>query len=143
VILRVHPRPARLYFITSLFRYFVISCRKSLSPSESALTKKALVTHLESALPKSLDLKSFRIRTYVKGWGEGAERLTRNQRSALPRADEVACWFDATKRPLRKAAATTAGTKLRRRRPSIPIARAGSRLRSGGLRRWRRIWLWH
>src|SRR5580692_6102745 len=42
-----------------------------LSPLESALTKNPRVTHLESALPNSLDLKSFRIRTYEKGRGEG------------------------------------------------------------------------
>jgi hypothetical protein len=33
---------------------------KTLNPSESALTKNALVTRLESALPKWLSLKSFR-----------------------------------------------------------------------------------
>src|SRR5271168_4221565 len=43
----------------------------NLSPLESALTKNRRVTHLESALPKSLDLKSFRIRTYEKRGGRG------------------------------------------------------------------------
>ena len=71
VTLRLHPRPARLYLITSLFRYFLIPYRKTLSPSESALTKNAPVTPLESALPKCLNLKSFRIRTYKIRRGEG------------------------------------------------------------------------
>src|SRR5271154_4284118 len=43
-----------------------------LSPLESALTKNTRVTRLESALPYSLDLKSFRIRTYEKRRGRGA-----------------------------------------------------------------------
>src|SRR5271156_350560 len=43
-----------------------------LTPSESALPQSRRVTRLESALPKSLDLKSFRIRTYKKWRGEGA-----------------------------------------------------------------------
>ncbi len=78
VTLRLHPRPARLYLITSLFRYFVTSCCRTLSPSESALTKNAPVTRLESALPKCLNLKSFRIRTYKIRRGEGSKRLTRS-----------------------------------------------------------------
>jgi hypothetical protein len=78
VTLRLHPRPARLYLITSLFRYFLISSRKSLTPSESALTKNAPVTLLESALTKCLNLKSFRIRTYKIRRGEGSKRLTRS-----------------------------------------------------------------
>jgi len=45
--------------------------RYLLTPVESALTEKRPVTPLESALPKTLDLKSFRIRTCGKGWGEG------------------------------------------------------------------------
>ncbi len=43
-----------------------------LSPLESTLTKNPRVTRLESALPNSLDLKSFRIRTYEKRRGRGA-----------------------------------------------------------------------
>src|SRR5882724_4810854 len=39
------------------------------SPAESALPKNRPVTRLESADPKILDLKSFRIRTYRKWWG--------------------------------------------------------------------------
>ena len=40
-----------------------ITSHHSLSPSESALTKNASITRLESALPKTQHLKSFRIRT--------------------------------------------------------------------------------
>src|SRR5580704_6825850 len=47
-----------------------------LSPSESAVPKNAAVTRLESAVPKSLDLKSFRIRTCEKRRGEGWKLLT-------------------------------------------------------------------
>jgi hypothetical protein len=41
------------------------------NPLESALTENRRVTPLESALPESLDLKSFRIRTYKIRRGEG------------------------------------------------------------------------
>src|SRR5579863_7255302 len=41
-----------------------------LTPLQSALTENARITPLESALTKLLDLKSFRIRTYEKRWGE-------------------------------------------------------------------------
>jgi hypothetical protein len=44
---------------------------KMLTPLESALTKNEPVTPLESADPKTLDLKSFRIRTYEKRGGRG------------------------------------------------------------------------
>jgi hypothetical protein len=47
------------------------------NPVESALPKDALVTRLESADPKTLALKPFRIRTYKKGWGGGCKLLTR------------------------------------------------------------------
>src|SRR5580704_16467066 len=59
--------------------------RYHLTPSESALRRNRRVTRLESALPKSLHLKPFRIRTYEK-WrgGEGDELLTRNM-VRLPR----------------------------------------------------------
>jgi hypothetical protein len=42
-----------------------------LSSLESALPKNTRVTPLQSALPNSLDLKSFRIRTCKTGWGVG------------------------------------------------------------------------
>src|SRR5271163_4819246 len=58
----------------SLARY----TRNQLTPSESALPRSRRVARLESALPKSLDLKSFRIRTCEKWRGEGGELLTRN-----------------------------------------------------------------
>src|SRR5271155_1399001 len=48
----------------------------SVSAAESALTKFASVTPLESALAKTLDLKSFRIRTYKKRGGRGSKILT-------------------------------------------------------------------
>jgi hypothetical protein len=50
---------------------------------ESALTKNSRVTALESADPKSLDLKSFRIRTYKNWRGEGGKtsRLFKHQPS--------------------------------------------------------------
>ena len=57
----------------------------SFSPSpavnllESALPRNERVTPVESALPKSLDLKSFRIRTYKKGGGEGTNLLTKDE----------------------------------------------------------------
>jgi hypothetical protein len=56
----------------------------SLTPLQSALTENARVTRLESALTKLLDLKSFRIRTYEKRWGEGCKLLTRSATTALP-----------------------------------------------------------
>src|SRR5277367_5568129 len=49
---------------------------QELTPLQSALTKNAPITLLESALPKTLDLKSFRIRTYEKRRGEGCKLLT-------------------------------------------------------------------
>src|SRR5208282_914591 len=69
---------------------------KKLTPLESALTKNTPITPLESADPKTLDLKSFRIRTYEKRRGEGGKLLTgillarmapiRVQQLAVPRA---------------------------------------------------------
>jgi hypothetical protein len=44
---------------------------KTLNPLESALPQNAPITLLKSALPKSLDLNSFRIRTYKNRWGGG------------------------------------------------------------------------
>src|ERR1700747_2217989 len=49
---------------------------KTLNPLESALPQNAPITLLKSALPKSLDLNSFRIRTYKNRWGGGIEQLT-------------------------------------------------------------------
>ncbi len=42
------------------------------NPVESTLPNNGRVTRLESADPKTLALKPFRIRTYKKGWGEGS-----------------------------------------------------------------------
>jgi len=42
------------------------------TPPESALTQNVPLTLVESALTNSLDLKSFRIRTYKKMAGEGS-----------------------------------------------------------------------
>jgi hypothetical protein len=48
---------------------------------ESALAKIPSVTRLESALANSLNLKPFRIRTYKKRWGEGANGQPRQSRA--------------------------------------------------------------
>ena len=48
-----------------------IASLRSLSPVESALPQNAYITRLESALPKTQHLKSFRIRTYGER-GRGA-----------------------------------------------------------------------
>ena len=45
----------------------------TVNPVESALTENGRVTPLESALPKTLNLKVFRIRTYEKWRGEGVD----------------------------------------------------------------------
>ena len=50
---------------------FAKSRETHLTSIESALTRDTPITRLESALTKSLDLKSFRIRTYKKGGGGG------------------------------------------------------------------------
>src|SRR5271154_932832 len=73
----------------------------SLTSLESALTKNRPITHLESALTNSLDLKSFRIRTYEKRRGEGCKRLT-----SLSPADffpEGSRWSSLTNRQSRPA----------------------------------------
>src|SRR5882724_630132 len=57
-----------------------------LTPLESALTKNGRVTRSESADPKSLDLKSFRIRTSGKKEGGGGKLLTRNHALRIPHA---------------------------------------------------------
>jgi hypothetical protein len=52
--------------------------KHNLNPLESALPRNSPITRLESALTNSLDLKSFRIRTYKKRWGEGVLLLTKS-----------------------------------------------------------------
>src|SRR5580658_4144979 len=47
------------------------------SPLESALTKIAPITRLESAVSKTKDLKPFRIRSYGKTRGKGGKVLTK------------------------------------------------------------------
>jgi hypothetical protein len=59
----------RLFLFTDLL---LQTTHDSLTPAESADPKNSRVTRLESTLPNSLDLKSFRIRTSKKGPGEGA-----------------------------------------------------------------------
>jgi hypothetical protein len=51
-----------------------------LTPLQSALPKNAPITRLESALPNSLDLKSFRIRTCKNRRGGGCKLLTNVRR---------------------------------------------------------------
>jgi hypothetical protein len=58
------------------------NANSALNSLESALPKNAPITPLQSADPKTLDLKSFRIRTYEKGRGEGGKLLTRNRSAA-------------------------------------------------------------
>src|ERR1700722_14461480 len=53
---------------------------QELTPLQSALTKNALITLLESALTKTRGLKSFRIRTYEKRWGERLSVLSSGKR---------------------------------------------------------------
>src|SRR5271163_1605204 len=69
---------------------------QTVNPVESALPKNPPITPLQSSDPKTLDLKSFRIRTYEKRRGEGGKLLTgillarmapiRVQQLAVPRA---------------------------------------------------------
>jgi hypothetical protein len=54
-----------------LSRHFPAIAHQRATLLESALPENAPVTRLESALPKTLDLKPFRIRTYKKWRGEG------------------------------------------------------------------------
>jgi hypothetical protein len=61
------------------------SASSLLNSLESALAKNALMTPLQSALPNSLDLKSFRIHTYEKSRGRG---LIVNQRCDEHRCPE-------------------------------------------------------
>jgi hypothetical protein len=75
VYLDVYPQQSGLIAAKSLPSILPASHR-SLTPVESALTERRRVTRLESALPNSLDLKSFRIRTYEKTQGEGVKLLT-------------------------------------------------------------------
>src|SRR5208282_4702067 len=60
------------------------------SAVESALTKFASVTRLESALAKTLDLKSFRICTYKKRGGRGSKILTTNRTAGSARLRVIA-----------------------------------------------------
>src|SRR5882757_10734779 len=64
-----------------IFKVPAPSASPALKPLESALPQNGRVTRLESADPKTLDLKSFRIRTYKKG-GEGDQTV--NQKMPLP-----------------------------------------------------------
>jgi len=60
------------------------------SPLECTLTKNAPASPLQSTLTKSLDLKSFRFRTYKKGgWGVGSSRTRRTTR-LVPRMPSAA-----------------------------------------------------
>jgi hypothetical protein len=77
------------YVVTSLLRFSVFalsvpriiqiparnpfSAHDQLTPLQSALPRKSPVSLAESAHPKSLDLKYFRIRTCEKGRGEGVQ----------------------------------------------------------------------
>ena len=63
----------------------LITRHPPLSPLESADPQNSRVTRLESALPKTLGLKSFRIRTYEKWRGEGGDLLTRDLRKFMIR----------------------------------------------------------
>ena len=69
----------------SLCRYFPAVVHHRVILLESAHPENAPVTRLESALPKSLDLKPFRIRTYENWRGEGDKMLTRNSRQGALR----------------------------------------------------------
>src|SRR5690348_3758275 len=73
--------------LSSFFESQVIP-HPALTPLESALTKIASVTRLESALPKTLHFNPFRIRTYEKrGEGEGqlSTRIVARMPSVAPR----------------------------------------------------------
>src|ERR1700692_209011 len=59
------------------------AANKSLSPLESALPKIQPITPLQSADPKTLHLKSFRIRRSQKGWGGRGKLLTRIEVSVI------------------------------------------------------------
>src|SRR5271165_3663378 len=120
VTLWLHPRPARLCLITSLFRYFVIPRRRTLSPSESALTKNAPVTHLESADPKTRHLKSFRIRTYKIRRGEGSAVGFLTVRDGDDSNGVIACQIEED--AVVAATQTEAG---KRRLQFLYVARAG------------------
>src|ERR1700675_3013443 len=61
------------------------SVRRALSPLESARPKNPSVTPLQSRLPKTQHLNSFRIRTYKKAPGGRGPITTRHAFSARPR----------------------------------------------------------
>ena len=69
----------------------LVTRHSSLSPLESAHPQNSRVTRLESALPKSLDLKSFRIRTCKKAGGRGSSvnQLCRHSALAVCRTSSV------------------------------------------------------
>ncbi len=67
--------PVQIFLLRN---YSLLTTHYSLSPLESADPRNSRVTPLQSADPKTKHLKSFRIRTYKKGGGEGGKRLTRN-----------------------------------------------------------------
>jgi hypothetical protein len=53
-------------------------------PGDSRPATCFLLTPLESVLTKLSDLKSFRIGTYEKRWGEGCKLLTRSRKTTFP-----------------------------------------------------------
>ena len=95
----------------------------SLSPLESALPGNTPITPLESALTKSLDLKSFRIRTSKKRGGEGplpsahpdpnTSRGNWDQRTSLLN-QRTSCRGAAPLRPKRPAASLISNPSLHR-----------------------------
>ena len=75
---KVLPQSLPHYVVTSLLRFDLcltrnpeLSTVNQLTLVESALPQNRRVTRLESADPKTRDLKSFRIRTSKKRWGRG------------------------------------------------------------------------
>jgi hypothetical protein len=107
----------------------LITRHPPLSPLESALPQNNRVTRLESALPKSLDLKSFRIRTSKKWRGEGGKLLTRDQRKFMVRrlfsiagfapVVGAAPWFGSAWATLSSTDCYLTYTKPRRRVPLV------------------------
>ena|ERR1700720_1798215 len=77
-------------------------CRKRLTPLAPALTKNPPATPFESALPKSLDLKPFRIRTYQKGRGGGLSPNAPSPNGIIRRAPCKHESFAASYRPFKE-----------------------------------------
>ena len=92
------------------------------SPLECALAKNASVSLVESALTKSLDLKSFRIRTYKKHVG------------VSPLAA-----LSAGSRASPKTGSGPAQTSKRRDSGLVHLAQPGMAVAQGGLNRWVRM----